>query len=244
MTRFLGGVVCWLLLVAGAAAQQGEGGLPTYVFPVIVDKATDFYGFVPKGWVPLEAMQGDLNGDGRPDLLILMQGDDNRYRYVNEGLGSSDVNANARILIVALANESGGYTRLVQNNVFVPPHDDPVMDEPFEGMDIKKGVMRVNFRYWASAGSWSMATYTYAFRYQGGRMTLIGYDEYYRHRASGEERMISANLSTGKQKLTTVDGESGKEQVTWKRFEIKPLPTLDEIDKSGLSFGSSLFRGD
>lgn len=243
MKRFLGGVACWLLVVAGAAAQQKEVVLPPYVFPVVVDRATDFYGFVPKGWVPLEAMQGDVNGDGRPDLLILMQGDDNRYRYMNEGLGSNEVNANARILVVALASESGGYTRLVQNNVFVPPHDNPLMDEPFERMDIDKGVIKLAFRSWASAGSWGMAHYSYAFRYQNGRITLIGYDEYYRNRASGDEHIRSANFSTGKQKLTAVDGETGKERVSWKEFEIKPLPTLDNIKVDGLSLGTQLFGG-
>lgn len=243
MKSFFWGVACWLLMVAGVAAQQKEGVLPPYEFPLVVAQAGDYQDFVPKGWVLLKVVQGDLNGDGRPDLLILLQGDDDRYRYVNEGLGSRNVDANARILVVALANEPGGYTRLLQNNVFVPPHDNPVMDEPFERMGIEKGVIKLTFRSWANAGNWGMAHYSYAFRYQNGEVALIGYEEYYRNRASGNEHIRSANLSTGEQKLTVVDGETGRERVSGKRFAINPLPTLENIEMDGLGLGTRLFGG-
>jgi hypothetical protein len=229
-----------LLLIAAAMAPAvsfgcGEQEFPPYVYPSVVPGGKTAADFVPKGWKVLGTAEGDLNHDGKPDLAIVLQGTDKAYQWKNEGLGEPEVDQNPRMLVIALANPAGGFRKLTQNNNFIPVHDNPMADDPFDSIDIQRGLLNVQFRMGMSAGSWSMSTTQYKFRYEDAAMRLIGYEYYHRHRASGAEDIVSTNLLTGMQRAIRSDGESQKPKETWQKLKIGKKWTLDTL-RSGPTF--------
>jgi hypothetical protein len=223
---------------AGAAAAAGAHaqvkGLQDY--PVLPARAGDANGFVPAGWKLEVRQDGDLNGDGVPDLLLVLQQDDPaKILQTPAGqMGADSVNANPRILAVAFADArpAKGYTLALQDHSLIPIHDNPVLEDPLDdtgGIAIKKGTFQLSLHYFASAGSWEMSNTTYTFRYQDGAFKLIGYDENEVNRGSGKLDETSINFLTGKKKLSSGTIENDKMDVTWKNLGKRPLLNLDQV---------------
>lgn len=232
-----------LFLIAAAMTPAvsfgcAEQEFPPYVYPSVAQNGKTAADFVPTGWKIIGTAEGDLNHDGKPDVALVLQGNDEAYKWTNEGLGESEVDQNPRMLVIALAQPAGGFRKLTQSNNFIPVHDNPVADDPFDGIDVQRGLLNIHFRMWASAGSWSMSVTQYKFRYEDSAMRLIGYEYYHRHRASGAEYTVSANLLTGRQRTTQSDEGSYKPKETWQKLKIGKW-TLDTLG-DGAAFEESL----
>lgn len=189
---------------------------------------------IPKGWNTLSSAFGDLNKDGMEDLAFVIQGTDPQYLLSNEGLGTEKVNLNTRVLAIYFKDaQSEKFEKQVQSNEFILLKESPTMDEPFEGIEItKNGVLKINFRLWSSAGTWSMSNDTYQFRYQNNHFTLIGYDSYEGNRASGDTIDYSMNFLTRKMSITQGNFSSDKPySVEWKNFKLDKLKTLESLKR-------------
>lgn len=190
-----------VLCVASASAYASDVQLP--------QRASSAEGFVPAGWRLHAQASGDLDGDGRADLALVIQNTDPANIHHNtNGLGAPSWDENPRVLIVALA-DGNGFRRVAQASGFVPSVTNPVMDDPFaqdgivaSGMAIKDRVLSMQFGFWASAGTWSMFTKQWKLRWQVQRgchrqctpaMYLIGFDYSHLHRGSGGMREVSVN---------------------------------------------------
>ncbi len=163
--------------------------------------------FIAKDEKLLEQNWGDLNKDGKKDVVLIVEKTDPKNMIYNEGLGVDTLNCNPRKIMVLFYTKSG-YEKVVENIEFVPSENSsvsPCLADPLEDgyVEIKKGVLRVSFNYWLSCGSWEMSTNTYVFRYQNDQVELIGFDYSSIHRASGEIREGSFNFMTMKKELKT-----------------------------------------
>lgn len=230
MTRWAGLLGSVLVLVATSAVAELH--IPDVRYPVLPAQADYAAGFVPSGWRLESQAADDLNGDGRPGLvLVLRQNDPANIVRNDDGLGENPLDANPRILAVAFAREDGGYALALQNHSLIPRHDIPTVEDMLDegGVSIQRGALRVTLHSWANAGSWSMGNTTYTFRWQNERFELIGYDSESVMRNSGASESLSINYSTGKVKRTVGNMQDDKETVTWQKLPSSRRWTLDEV---------------
>ena len=163
--------------------------------------------FVPKGWVQEWTVDGDLNGDRRPDRVLVIRKDDPSLRIRNEGLGNTELDTNPRRLVV-LVRTGSNFAVAATNDTVIPPigdTDNPCLADPLGegGIDIARGSLRITLSTWLSCGSYGVSQNTYAFRLDGRRLRLIGFDRLDYSRASGEGERLSANFLTGRYSKTT-----------------------------------------
>lgn len=222
-----------LIFVSVAAAQDDEfpWKVPTPAdFPALAETAATCSGFSPNNWTVMASAEGDLNTDQRPDCVLVLKGNDSRFIYKNDGLGSEKFDTNPRILAVAFAEGDKGFRLHVQNNSFIVMADSPTMSEPFQDVSIKGGILTFIFEEFYSAGSWSMSNRTYKFRFQNGEMTLIGVDMTSVQRNTGDIETRSYNLSTQRMTIEVGNiGDDGKGKTTRKAIRVRPLPTLKNV---------------
>ncbi|RAO75959.1 hypothetical protein CA260_15495 [Dyella jiangningensis] len=225
----------WLLgsaFVLAAPSAWAELRIPAVRYPGLPAQAASAEGFVPAGWRLESQVADDLNGDGRPDLvLVLRQQDPANVIRNDDGLGENPLDTNPRMLAVAFARDGGGYALVLQNHSLIPRHDIPTIDDMLEegGVSVQRGALRVTLHFWANAGSWSMGNTTYTFRWQNGRFELIGFDSDSVMRNSGASESLSINYSTGKVKRTVGNMQDDKETVTWEKLPSPRRWTLDEV---------------
>jgi hypothetical protein len=167
---------------------------------------------IPTNWKLLLSRAGDLNKDSYEDRAIIIEEQNDTNRIANESLGPNQLNINPRRLLVFFGTKNGDF-RLVDGNSrgFIPSENDkenPCMEDPIaetEGIELKKGLLKVHFNYWQSCGSWYTTAVDYTFRYQYATFQLIGLDTSSYHRSTGDEEQVSMNFST-RTIITTTGG--------------------------------------
>lgn len=165
-----------------------------FLYPNINAQGKDVENFIPKGWMLLDSVQGDLNKDSYKDLVLVIQHIDSVM--LDE---YADLAQPRMLLILFYDNESNLYNLAEKSESFILPHDNPNMTDPYVGMSISnKGVLKIEFEFFATMGSYGSSTSSYKFRYQNNEFALIGADDYYLHRATGEFGERSFNFLTKK----------------------------------------------
>lgn len=208
--------------------------------PTIKKSVSKIIDFIPAGWKLAAEAKGDLNKDGLVDVALIIENTDPKNFISNaDRLGGDTLNINPRILIVLFKQANGKYLLMAKNSGFVPSENDdesPCLADPIGetgGVAIKKGVLIVSYQYWLSCGSYGVNTNSYTFRYQGKKFALIGLDEHYYSRASGEETKTSYNFSTNK--ISEIRGgnmfneEENKPKTKFKKIPAKKLLNLETI---------------
>lgn len=223
------------LLVALPCAAHALD-LPPTQYPVLPAQAPDAAGFVPTGWTLESSREGDLDQDGRADLVLVLRQQDPRNVIEHDGFGPSPYDSNPRILAIAWSRPSG-YVLAAQDHQLIPRPDNPVMSDPLEdgGVSIQRGTLKVALFSFSSAGSWSMGTTAFTFRWQDGAFVLIGYDQDSVMRNSGQTTSLSVNFSTRKVKRVEGSIEDDKEHVRWEPLRGRQRWTLQTVG-DGWSF--------
>jgi hypothetical protein len=184
--------------------------------------------FVPAGWRLEQAVEGDISGDGVPDLAFVLRRVDPQLIIRREGFASSDINP--RILGVALG-QAGDFRLAGQNHAIFPERDADMlnMDDPFDaGLSIANGVLTLELNLFMSMGGSSMGPYQFHFRQQDGSVKLIGYDHLDVHRMTGDTTAVSVDFLTGRRTDTTGRIDSERETTVASRTAVKPVP-LDQV---------------
>jgi hypothetical protein len=202
-----------------------------FSYPILNQESQSISELIPKDWTLLDSVSGDLNMDNFKDYVIVFQFIDS-VLLINEY--NDTLITQPRILGIFFGDISQNkYSLIEQSNSFILNHDNPYMDDPFNGIRIEKNILSIGFRIWYSWGSWWTSESTYKFRYENNDFTLIGFDSWSMHRASMETMIYSVNFLTKKYSITqeeTIEEEI-KSKTEWKSFKIDKLKTLNTLKK-------------
>lgn len=239
MSRYVVLLLVSLLLLTAARASSVDFA-PPVAFPAIPAQAPTKAGFVPAGWGVEKESQGDLNGDGVPDLMLVLRMSDPKNVVKNDGLGPDELDTNPRILLVAFSEKAARkYSLALMNHTLIPRHTNPVMDDPLEDAAIVKGALHVSLGFFVSAGTWYTSQTRFTFRYQDGCFKLIGYDSREAKRNTGETSTVSVNYLTRKAKISEGNFADDREKVSWKTIRVPKLLCLDAVG-DGLDFNPGI----
>lgn len=205
-------------------------------------KAKTVNDFIPKGWKKILTTNGDLNKDKLEDTVIVIEKEDKKNIKKNDVLGPDYLNLNPRILLVLFKQKDGTYILASKNDKgFIQSENDeenPTLMDTLNGINIKNNILRINFSYFLSAGSWWTSTNVYIFRFQNNVFELIGYESNAYMRNTGEEEGTSINFSTNKAKITTggniFEEKENNPKDEWRYLKFEKKYILDEMTESTL----------
>lgn len=195
-----------------------------FSYPDIKATGQSVLDFVPTGWTVLDSAYGDLNKDGIKDAAIVIQHRDS-ISLVNSL--EDTVLTQPRILLILLKNAAKNkFTLIEQSNSFILKHDNSIMDDPYQGITIDKGILKIDFHLFYNMGSWYSTSSTYKFRFDGKTFLLIGADLSTIHRATLDYEDYSYNFLTKKKSYTKGNEQSGTKKTTLKTFALTSLKTF------------------
>ncbi len=201
--------------------------------PDLKETGASFQDILPSKWRTLASKFGDLNQDGIEDLVFAIQNTDESNLEKSEGIGRDTIDLNPRILGIYFGTREGRFVKRLQSNGFIILQDSPTMDEPLADLHVtKSGVLKIDFNFWFSAGSWTTSSHSYKFRFQDNKFALIGYDSSEAHRGSGETTDYSINFLTRKMSITKGNfSTDDPKKVEWKNFKLDELNSLESMKK-------------
>jgi hypothetical protein len=215
---------------APAPAAPATAQLPPARYPDLPRTARAVKDVVPAGWRIESESIGDLNGDGRPDRLLVLREQDPAKRIAREFRPDEPMDSNPRMLAVLLAQGDGSVALGVANHSLIPrwiePFDEDPLFEPDEDVDIARGAVRVRLTYPAAGAGGSI---TYTLRWQDGGLKLIGYDSEVVQRGPGDVDALSVNYVSGRAKRShgKLDGPPAKD--VWTTIPATKLLDIAEI---------------
>lgn len=199
--------------------------LPSTVFGQ-VGQLLNPHDFVPKGYVVVEEINGDLNKDDIKDLVLILKGTDKNKIIPDDERGMIDRNRRG---IMVLLHKNGRYEVAIKNTeCFSSENEDGgVYFAPELSVEIERSKLYVHYDH-GRYGTWQ-----YTFRLQNLDLELIGYDQS-DNRGPIVEKETSINFITKKKQLivnTNEDAEGGDEvfKETWKNIKVNRLIKLSEI---------------
>ncbi len=197
------------------------------------DVCDDLKSFVPKGWKIIKQPTGDLNKDGIEDVAMVIQKTDAANIKKENGM---TIDKNSRTLLILFGKATKGcYELNTESKTFILAHEDVIMDDPFEGIEIKNGTLKISFKDFRSMGSWETSQSSYIWRFQDGLFKLIGANDSSFHRADGDATDLSINFSTNKYSLTFYnmfeEEDESEEEVIWKKLNVKTLKTFETFSQ-------------
>jgi hypothetical protein len=164
------------LVLLSANVMTRADDIPNITYPLLVKRANSADEVVPKGWVLEKKANGDLNGDGKADIVLLLrQADPRNIVRSIDGQDVRTLDTNPRILVGIFADKmSPGYTLAFVDHSLIPRHDSPTVDDPFDRISITDGKLLVSIHFWTSVGSYLTSNITFTFRHQDNCLRLIG----------------------------------------------------------------------
>jgi len=195
-----------VLITLGFSFSLNAQSLPSF--------GKTFESLVPKTHIVMDKVEGDLNQDGKPDLVLVLK---DKYEGKNQ-------DAPPRILAVYFLDSNGGFKLISHTSNFILKSDEGgVMGEPFSSISVQRGSIVIQH----SGGSREKWSYTHRFRYQDGGFFLIGKTDSMYDSLTGESTVNDSNLSTGKKEIILVDGK-GKSKKKTENPGKKPLLKLED----------------
>ncbi|RYE24524.1 MAG: hypothetical protein EOP51_07070 [Sphingobacteriales bacterium] len=208
--------LCLLVVVVlSAVASKAQKEVLLQV-PVTGNRALDF---VPKGYDTLGTAVGDLNKDGKSDMVIAV------FNVKKEEKpGEDEV---PRILIVAFNTGSGYRTVFKGDNLLLCKQCGGMFGDPYAGVYIDKGVLSIS-HYGGSSWRWSIDQ---KFRFQNNDFYLIGRtDQTLQVNAAcaenvdeGPGRYEDVNLVTGKRIYKEISDDCKVVADKTEKIKVKPL---------------------
>ncbi|MGY6522844.1 MAG: hypothetical protein ACXIUD_14010 [Mongoliitalea sp.] len=182
--------------------------------------------FLPKSFVVVEELRGDLTKDHLEDVVYIIQGTDEKLFVEDESRGT--LNHNPRGIVIRI-QKKGTYELALENYTCFPSdnEDGGVYYAPDLSFKIAKGNLYVIFDH----GRYGSSKYT--FRYQHSDFELIGYDQSDNF-GPVVAREISINFMTRKklERENTFENKEGEDEIfkeTWKTIKVDRLIKLSEI---------------
>ena len=218
------GLVAVAVLSSAAAAQMLEP--PPVTYPQLPQAAATDAAIVPAGWKIAERASGDLNGDGKPDLAVLLKMDSKaNFLPIPDSSPPATFDTNPFLLAVAFADGASGYRVAASTHRFFRRPDIPYSGDvpPGEGdsVRIERGTLLLSNEYLRGHDS-------YRFRWDTGAFRLIGYES--GGSSGGCAETISINYLTGKVLWENTPISADKGVAVARRVKPGALPTLESFD--------------
>ncbi|MBO9703336.1 MAG: hypothetical protein J7604_24190 [Sporocytophaga sp.] len=186
--------------------------------------------FIGEDWHILDSAKGDLNKDGLEDVALVLESNYSPRVVEADSTYIETSDSNPRSLLILMKRRDGLFTLTEESGTFIPFPEEYKAD-PFEGIEIVKGVLWIDILDMSYYGSWWVTKARYKFRFQNGQFELIGADRNSLHRSSLEFENLSFNFLS--KKWTNVKGkdvEEGEELVPTTEItqplQIKHLKTF------------------
>jgi hypothetical protein len=162
-------LLSFLCAIAPVRADDGDLVIPPVTYPALARNGPSPEVFVPAGWRIETRLSGDLNGDGRDDIFLVLRANDPRNIIDARGQGGPEkFDTNPRILAVAFANAAGGYDLALENHTLIARTTYPGEQDPLDpngvqegGVEIKSGTLRVTLGYFS--GNMGRKIFTFRF---------------------------------------------------------------------------------
>ena len=203
--------------------------------PLALPKAAQTY--LPAGWKVLKVAPGDLNADGRADLVFVREETD--PKKITKRDDGYELNANPRVVVTLLA-EKDGYRKVGEYPKFIPPEYTLEFDnylDRFKELKVAKGVITFEFEWFATAGTYWTSHESFKFRLEAGKLRLIGSEEDSFSRNQGDRTLTSTNYLTGKRKIinghNAFDEKESYSKTTWENLDSKKPVYLEDLPPCG-----------
>lgn len=220
-----------------APTVSAETPQPTAEQIKLAKDQVKYKAYIPKSYVLFEAVEGDLNKDGKADTALIIKGTDPKQWVDHEYRGKLDRNRRGIIILLnqGTKNQQTQYTKYLQNlDCFSSENEEGgVYFAPELWVEIDKGILDIHYGH-GRYGYWR-----YLFRLQDQDMRLIGYDDSENH-GPYTHRETSINFLTGrkverKNINEEIDDRDPKFKETWQSFDLEPIyiskiKDFDEID--------------
>ena len=131
-----------------------------------------FLKYIAKGKEPYDTFIGDLNLDKYLDLVLVSRDiDEDSLKYLNGDL--------TRELLVFLGAENNKYKFLFKNSTAIPCVNCCGMSDPFNGIEIGKGQLKINQFCGSSYKSVSESRFNYKAKFQNWQLDTVITESYY-----------------------------------------------------------------
>lgn len=219
-------IACSLRMAVFALSLFIMDTVSAHLLPVSISQAKTNYDLTTlRSWGAIE-QHGDVNRDGIDDIVMIAIPHFQEMLMVNE-LGDT-VDTNKPVFSVFFDNGNGGYLCRFQSDSVLPARDDAYHFLDF-GLDVNdKGVFSISIGHFSSMGGWGNTNEKYVFRYQDNDFYLIGEDNDYYMRNSGEGERTSINYLTHRKQVVkyNVFDDSVKPKEKWTRIPRQSLRRL------------------
>ena len=220
----LGGLL--LMTCAPATAQPNE--LPPISYPDLPRIAAKPGDFVASGWIVASKAEGDLNRDGRRDIVLALWPE-----WAAKATSYEERHATPPYrLVIGFADPNGGYRLVTDNKTLIEPpgysgaYEDPLDNESLRivrgSLDISRELLRGHYRY--------------RFRWTDQAFRLIGYDY------SGSDgsciTLTSFNFLARRAKIEVMPISEDWRRKVVRQIKRRALATLD--DASAEDFHTNL----
>lgn len=205
-----------------------------FTYPALEKEGDSAEDLIPDGWSVLDSVSGDLNGDSLVDLAVVFQYRDSVQMISNDEYYPDTSMIQPRVIAVYFWDDSAGkYVFKVRNTTFIINSTHPNMAEPYDGMTIENGDLKLEFLSWWSMGTWWMSRITYEFRYLNGQFILFACEYTSTHRASLESTRYNIDFVKEEYSITrTEHTEDGLvETVELKKITYPEIQTLRGLNR-------------
>jgi hypothetical protein len=218
-------------ILAVGSALADDTDMPPVDYPAIPAKVADRAQLVPPGWTLEVEAKGDLDGDKRPDLALIIQSD--KPDMANPG----EPTVGPRMLIIAFASGKG-YDRIITDHTLIPRQDSNYVTSYLaEGgpLEIKRGRLVVALNLFMTAGGWNTWTNTFSFAFKKGKMRLVRFENNNWHRRTGETTLTVADYRARTLKITRGSMQNDRKKTKSSKLTGPVSLTLDQLG-NGLNF--------
>lgn len=175
--------------------------------------------FVPAGWSILAEAMGDLNKDSLVDVAVIVENPE-----------ECDFGKSRSLIILFKENKTGDKYNFAcrSDQAIMASGMGGTLGDPFTSMEIKKGVLRIDFE----GGSRETFSATHRYRYQQGAFYPIGAT--YTATDGPVSETFDYNISNGNIIITKKDASNKVNKKVTRRMQKINVPDLSRFDPDAI----------
>lgn len=211
-------------LALSSSALASDEDLRSVTYPRLATSVRRASDFVPSGWKLVAIDAGELSGDRRPDVAVLMRmASPENVRPVESSPYYKTDDTNPYLLAIGFGR-ADGFTLAASHYALFPREIAPMHGDDPPGpktVEIRRGVLTLTFGHLRGFDR-------LRFRWNGKAFSLIGYE--CAGAVGGRFSSLSANYLTRKARIEEGDIGSDRNKVSTVWIRPGKRPTLEQIN--------------